>query len=341
MKYLIRLILCTTVTFILFPLMANPSTYTVETGDTLYSIARQYEVTVDTLREANQLDSDASIYVGQNIIIPTDSSTLNTNTVDGKTSSTKDTIYVVKKGDTLFSISMKYKTTVDALSTINNLKSTTSIYVGQKLIISSVPETKSTLNTNSDKTPTIVSYKVQKGDTLYSIAHDNNTTVAELRKMNNLTTASVIKIGQALVVTKSSENVKEIDDPRTYERKKGDTTLIWPVEAKEVAYVSGKISGVVITGSVKNESVMAIREGIVMYSGNYRGYGDVVFLKSSGNYIYMYSGLASLSVKKGQHVGYREEIGKSGTDTYSGNPVVNLMIYKNDNPVDPAKAPRG
>jgi len=321
--------------------MANSLTYIVEKGDTLYSIARKYDVPVGELRTANKLDSKASIYIGQHIIIPT---------AEQKSLSTKDIFYIVKKGDTLFSISMKYKTTVDVLTSLNNLKSSSAIFVGQKLLVSKASETNQDTNItktkpetkNTDSPETVVSYKVQKGDTLYSIALDNKTTVTELRKLNNLTTSSVIKIGQSLIVsTAYSKKTNEIEDPRTYEQKKGNIALVWPVKAKEVAYVSGKISGVAITGSQKNESVTAIREGIVMYSGNYRGYGDVVFLKSSGNYIYMYSGLSSLSVKKGQHVGYREEIGKSGTDTYSGNPVINLMIYKNDNPIDPAKAPRG
>ncbi|MBR5662058.1 MAG: LysM peptidoglycan-binding domain-containing protein [Bacilli bacterium] len=90
--------------------------------------------------------------------------------------------YIVQKGDTLWSIANKYKTTVNKLKSINNLSSNL-IVIGQKLIIPS--------NT--------IEYIVQKGDTLYSISRKFNTTVTDIINKNNLK-STTIYVGQKLLI---------------------------------------------------------------------------------------------------------------------------------------------
>ena len=94
-------------------------------------------------------------------------------------------IYIVQKGDSLWSISKKYNTTVDKLKDINNLN-TNLIKAGQKLYIPT-------------SLPTY--YVVQKGDTLYGISRKYNTTVTNLIELNNLKTTT-LQIGQKLIVKK-------------------------------------------------------------------------------------------------------------------------------------------
>ncbi|OJF75703.1 MAG: hypothetical protein BKP49_10940 [Treponema sp. CETP13] len=343
--------------FCVMPIIANSTVYTVKKGDTLYSIARKYDVSVNDILNINNMGSNSSIYAGQNILISVkeDESATKKEAQSNDKESTKKSVtpqlYTVQKGDTLFAISIQYETNVSDLRELNKLDEDSAIYVGQILKIPTDTEfsianaDKATSIESLKETPTkkIKKYVVKSGDTLYSIAKVNNTKVATLRSLNKLTKDSVLKVGQTLIVSSTlpTSTLSEVADPRKYEKKKGDISLIWPVKAKAIAYVTGKISGVAITGSEPAEPVTSIREGVVMYSGNYRGYGDVVFIKSTDNYIYMYSGLSSLSVEKGENVKYRTEIGKAGTDAYSGNPVINLMVYKNDNPCDPAEVPRG
>ncbi len=88
--------------------------------------------------------------------------------------------YVVKSGDSLWSIAKKNNTTIDNLKKINNLNSNL-IKVGQVL----------NLDTNT--------YIVQKGDTLYSIAKKNNTSVDKLKTTNNLN-SNLLSIGQVLKI---------------------------------------------------------------------------------------------------------------------------------------------
>ena len=273
--------------------------------------------------------------------------------------------HIVEKGDTLYSLSKKYGVSVDDLRSANAI-SGSDLYAGQKLII---PAKK------NDKRVTYESYTVKAGDTLYSIAKRSEITVDELRRLNSLDSSAVLKIGQNLKVpaqsgaaaqsgsavqnagasssglalsvpdTSSSarDNLSLIGsdkDPRAYSKKNGDTSLVWPVKASEVVYVAGKISGVVLTGA-KNEHVTAIRSGTVMFSGIYRGFGQVVFVQSANGLIYVYTGLDTLAVTKGQKVNYGQQLGIIGSDPISGKSLINLMVFKNGSPMDPAKAPRG
>lgn len=99
-------------------------TYVVQQGDTLYSIARRYGTTVEAIKAANGLP-DNNIHVGQQLRIPTGSSS---------TPIPQYTIYVVRAGDTLYSIARKFGTTVQAIVAANGLTGT-NISVGQQLRI--------------------------------------------------------------------------------------------------------------------------------------------------------------------------------------------------------------
>ena len=97
-----------------------------------------------------------------------------------------DGYYIVKSGDSLWSISKKYGISVDELKTENNLKSNT-LSIGQKLLLP-------TSTTNNI-------YIVKKGDSLYKIANNYNTTVSKLKSANNLK-SDTLSIGQQLIIPK-------------------------------------------------------------------------------------------------------------------------------------------
>lgn len=145
--------------------------YVVKKGDTLYGIANKYNISVDNLKSYNNLSTD-SLSIGQIIKIP-----------DNKVNSNE---YVVKSGDSLYSISRKYGVSVDELMSVNNLKSTV-LSVGQVLKIP-----------NSGVVTNVI-YTVKKGDSLWSIAKNNKTTVDAIVKLNNLSNAN-LSIGQKLLL---------------------------------------------------------------------------------------------------------------------------------------------
>ena len=148
------------------------NTYTVKSGDTLYGIAKKYNTTVDELKRINNLTSNI-LQIGQILKIPGSQTDNYFN-------------YIVKKNDTLYSIARNYNTTVDEIKKINNLTSNI-ISIGQVLKIP---------NNNENQ---YINYTVVKGDTLYGIAKKYNTTVDEIKRINNLT-SNILQIGQILKI---------------------------------------------------------------------------------------------------------------------------------------------
>ena len=173
----------------------NLTYYTVKSGDTLWSIARRYGLTIDQIKEVNNLKNN-TLSIGELLYIPSKE----TETV------TKD-VYTVKKDDTLYSIAKKYYLTVDELKKLNNLTNDT-LNIGQKLYVSKeLPKTET-------------EYTVIKGDTLYSIANKFKVSVDNLKVINNLNN-SIISIGQILKIPNST--IIQNNNKLTYTVKKGDT----------------------------------------------------------------------------------------------------------------------
>lgn len=104
---------------------------------------------------------------------------------------TTSTTYTVRAGDTLYSIARRYNTTVAKIAQTNNIKNVNLIRIGQVL---KIPGT----TTISAPKPATKTYTVKRGDTLYSIARKNNTTVSRLAQLNNIKNVNLIRIGQVL-----------------------------------------------------------------------------------------------------------------------------------------------
>ena len=260
--------------------------------------------------------------------------------------------YTVVKGDTLYSISRKYNVTIDAVRKANDMPKGDLIVVGQKLTIPDLSESRKetapvqTVSV-SEKTRLYDSYTVQKGDTFYHIAKVNDMTVAQLKSMNDIEDETKLYVGQQLripfsIVDTAHANLPDLptNDPRTYTSKKADPSVIWPVKSPDVTYTKGKVSGVQLSAK-KGEPVTCVRAGTVMYTGNYRGYGQVVFVQSKANYIYAYTGLESVSVRKGDYVVFGDSLGTAGMDSIKGTSQIAFMVFYKSDAVDPAKAPRG
>ena len=157
--------------------LALSDTYKVKSGDTLYSIAKKYNISVNELKELNNLKNN-NITIGQVLKIK---SNIPSEEV------TEKNYYIVKSGDTLYSIAKKYNTTVDEIKKLNNLKSD-NLSIGMELKIKEEPS-----STN------YIDYVVKSGDNLYSIAKKYNTTVDEIKKLNGLT-SGLLNIGMTLKI---------------------------------------------------------------------------------------------------------------------------------------------
>lgn len=147
-------------------------TYIVQKGDSLWSIANKFNMTVSELKNLNNLTNNL-LSIGQVLKIKDSSN-------NGKTT------YTVQKGDSLWVIANKYGITTEELKSYNNFTSNL-LSIGQVL---KIPQ---------GKTSTENIYTVKKGDSLWTIANRYNTTVEKIKVLNNLT-SNLLSIGQQLKI---------------------------------------------------------------------------------------------------------------------------------------------
>ena len=167
--------------------------YTVQKGDSLWSIATKYGITVDELKALNNITNN-TIHVGQNLKVKAESE----KPVEDYL------VYTVKSGDSLWKIASKYDTTVATLKSINNLKSD-NLTINQQLL---VPKSED-IDISIDKDDNGITYTVKSGDSLWKIANSYGISVDKLKSANNLK-SDVLSVGQKLLIPVSDINVEEV-----------------------------------------------------------------------------------------------------------------------------------
>lgn len=156
--------------------------YIVQAGDTLWSIARRFGITLEQLLAANPEITDPNrIFPGQRISVPVDTTPPDT--------------YIVQSGDTMYAIAQRFGVTLDQLLAVNpQIVDANTIFPGQRINIpTGLPP------------PGTSIYVVQHGDTLFGIAQRFGTTISVLLSMNpGIANPNLIFPGQRIVVPVSS-----------------------------------------------------------------------------------------------------------------------------------------
>jgi peptidoglycan endopeptidase LytE len=192
-----------------FASQASASTYKVQSGDSLWEIASNYQMTVNALKQLNNLHTD-TIYPNQKFQVSDSTPVYTTLSTKSTTSTPVAKTYTVKSGDTLSQIASMYSISLEDLKSLNNISSYL-IYPGQVFIVSTDSSTTdssesyvpaSTPVNNTSET----NYKVQSGDTLSHISLKYGVSVQELQQWNDLT-STVIYVGQSLKLSKVNDNV--------------------------------------------------------------------------------------------------------------------------------------
>jgi len=155
-------------------IITEPTQYVVQPGDTLFSLSRRFNTSVQAIMQANGMMT-TFLRAGQTIWIP----------VSGEPPA-GPIVHIVQPGETLFSIARKYNTTVWAIMATNGLTSTT-IMAYRALFIPSVMQ------------PGPIIHIVMPGETLYTIAQRYNTTVSLIMLANRMTTYSLYVYQQLII----------------------------------------------------------------------------------------------------------------------------------------------
>jgi len=238
-------------------------TYQVVKGDTLWSISRKYNTSIEQILVLNDIKNKNILSPGQIIKIP-----LNNSQITEK----EDYItHIVKKGETLWSIAQKYNLEISSLLTINNFIDPHLISIGQEI---KIPSSKNVISnkhlseqkmaqenknkgSNQNENLNSLIHIVKAGDSLWSISRKYGVSSEVIAEVNNLKDKDLLSIGQRLEIPAIGGGISGKEKEQqpiiiTYTVVKGDT--LWSISKK----FDVKMNSIISTNNLKEISRLSI-----------------------------------------------------------------------------------
>ena len=301
--------------------------YKVKRGDTLGAIAINNSMSLDDLLKLNSLKRDYVLKIGDNIkVYDKISVKLDSNSIE-KSDYIKIESYKVKSGDTLSEIAVAKKMDLVELYSLNGLSDNYVLKAGDVLKVYGEREKVNKV--------VVSNYKVQNGDTLYSIARNNKMELKKLLEINNIKDASkyTLQIGANLKI----ESIKSEYADETIP----DSSFQWPYRGIIVARYgvdTYKLAnrGINILGNI-GDKVSASDYGIVEYANDIRGFGKVVIIKHKNGFTTSYAHLSKIAVKLGDIVNKGDYIGDIGDTGLVDKSELYFKISYRGRALDPIK----
>ncbi|GAG74560.1 unnamed protein product, partial [marine sediment metagenome] len=223
---------------------ADYTMHIVKKGETLWSISQKYNLSVDLILATNNIVNSELISIGQEMKIPShknavaETNIVNQAVIDKKNNNINNNIsqpenaepivYTVKAGDNLWNISRKYGVSVEVIIEVNNLRDKDLLSLGQKLEIPAIGGGVS--NSKQKQEPTIVTYTVVKGDTLWSISQRYDVKMSSIISVNNLKEISRLSIGQKLKLPITNMDIAKAEG---YDQEAAAEEIIYYVKKGE------------------------------------------------------------------------------------------------------------
>jgi len=226
------------------PKESNWAKHKVRRKESLASIANRYGVSQYAILESNNLSKGTRLKAGTELIIPVSALSGSSGSESAREYKSKDGVYTVRPGDTMWDIARAFGITTDELRRVNYMGSGSRLHIGQKIKLPSYANkmqggatedgkgnsTSETVVASSDIVPTSQSaapgpgsvYIVRSGDTIWDIARKFNMRTEDIRALNGLGRGSRIHVGQTLVIGAGSASSQVV----YYEIKSGDTIAL-------------------------------------------------------------------------------------------------------------------
>ena len=252
-------------------------------------------------------------------------------------------VYVVQKGDTLYSIAFNHGMDYHEIAELNNIQNPSLISIGQEIrlfpastagTVSPVPESKRVVESSPRELPPQQEPLIVDQPMAIKLAYSEQA-VAQIEKMQKGAAKSV-------PTTTVKNEVKTESKPASSEISSDDDEDVSEWSMPTIGKLIGEFSesanrkGIDIAGK-SGQPVVASAGGKVVYSGNgLRGYGKLVIIKHNKTYLSAYAHNDKVLVKEGQNVSRGQKIAEMGK-TDSDQVKLHFEIRKFGKPVDPAK----
>lgn len=313
------------------------ATVTVAHGDTLYSLSKKYNMSVDELAKLNNLSAPYSLTPGQKLKVGQVSARTAPQTVAVKktpvaapvdktatlknvaNSTTRVAVSEIKVGvgDTLYSISRKYSVPVNDLAVMNKLTPPFTLSVGQTLRVPNLASAQRVATQSSVKTANVSAENK-------NITKTQDKTASATQPANNKT-----KI--------SSDPSKKL--PTISARS--SSKFSWPVRGTILSHFGAKSGGLfndgINIGASRGTKVGAAENGVVAYAGNeVKGMGNLIIIQHSDGWMTVYAHMDSMAVRRGVRVSVGEKIGTVGTTGKVDKPQLHFEIRKGTKAYNPS-----
>jgi lipoprotein NlpD len=176
-------------------------------------------------------------------------------------------------------------------------------------------------------------YLVKEGDSLWRIARKYDTSVEELMHRNKISSAQDLKVGQKIVVTGTSLNLKS--------RPRSSSILAWPIKGQVINFFGETVNssvnkGLNIKAAGGDKSVKASAQGKVVFANQLKGWGKTVILKHDLSLYTIYANLASTLVSEGAVAKKGQSLGQIASG-HDGNYILHFEVRKRYLPHNPLK----
>lgn len=276
----------------------------VQPGDTVYAISRRFDVAPKNLIDANDLSAPYTLTVGQPLKLPRGASVVAAKSTTTRQVVARDTLYTVRKGDTLYSISRASKVPSDTIAGANRLRAPYNLAVGQSLVIPQAPV--------------------------------GNVRTAQARTAKARPAAQETNKSQASNVSELARQVSYTSpQPAASSSKFG-----WPVRGAIVSEYGmgdlGRRNDGVNIAAPAGTPVRAAASGEVVYRGSeLDGFGNLLLVKHPGGYVTAYAHNDTMLVRKGDQVRQGQVIAKVGQTGDVTTPQLHFEIRRELKAVDP------
>ena len=305
---------------------ASPASYTVKSGDTLFSIAQAHEVSVAALAAENALTDATQIFVGQRLDFPGTSSIETAAPVQAARQ------HEVEAGQTLFSISRLYEIEVDQLAAANSLSGSTQIFVGQVLEIPGA--------NGASVAPTVLALpNVSESDSEVFLGDVATVPVPQTREEGVVAARpSSSPVGAPQEVAVSASPATPIMLPSPPPRR--GAKFHWPARGKILTRYGNQSNGQISDGiEIKvnaGSNILAADDGVVAFAGSgVSGYGYLVLIKHADDYYTAYGQNSAVTVARGDIVRRGQLIARAGNATVGINGRLHFEVRYREEPVNP------